>query len=197
VLVVLVIVSLLMVVLTQALWMGLNLLQRARVDMSAQATEMMRLGWYRDVVAGLQADRVDGAHRFSGEARGFTGLSAGAPTQNLGGTLPVSVSLEFDAASDRTRLQIRIEPATTPLTLLSWPGRAGEFVFIDHGGGEFDRWPPPLAIGSVNTEQLPRVIALKARLEQAGPLLVYTAILGDLRPPPSVEQTLEAFGARP
>ena len=56
-----------------------------------------------------------------------------------------------------------------------------------------DQWPPPLA----NAEQLPRVVMLKARLEQSGPLLVYTAILGDRRTPIALEQTLGGIGAKP
>jgi general secretion pathway protein J len=193
VLVVLVIVSLLMTVLTQALWMGLDMLRRARTDMSAQASELVRLSWYRDTVAGLQPEELNGPHPFSGTARRFSGLTSGAPVGNLGAMLPVTVELNFDARAERTLLQMKTAASDKELTLLSWPGRVGEFVYVDGAGREYDQWPPQQA----GEEQLPRVVMLKARPEQAGPLLVYTAILGDRRTPVALEQTLGGIGAKP
>jgi general secretion pathway protein J len=191
--VVLVIVSLLMTVLTQALWMGLDLLRRARGDMTAQAVETMRLGWYREAVAGLLPERPGGPHRFAGEGRRFAGLSAGAPVEHLGATLPLRVELEYEAAADRTRLLGFVAGTEAPMTLLSWPGRAGEFAYLDEAGESHQSWPPPFG----EPLQLPRAIVLKAGLEHSGPLLVYTAIEGDRRTPVGLDQVMGGGLAAP
>lgn len=193
VLVVLVIVSLLMTVLTQALWMGLDLLWRARGDMTAQAVETMRLGWYREAVAGLLPERPGGPHKFVGEARRFRGLSAGAPVEHLGAALPVRLELEYESAADRTRLLAFLAGTEVPMTLLSWPGRSGEFVYLDEVGEPHPTWPPSLG----DHLQLPRAIVMKARLEHNGPLLVYAAIEGDRRTPVTLDQAMGGGLAAP
>jgi general secretion pathway protein J len=190
VLVVLVIVSLLMTILTQALWMGLDMLRRSRADMTAQAVEAMRLQWYREAVAGLQPERTGGAHVFRGSERRFSGLTTGAPTENLGATLPVTFELEFDAAADKTRLKVGVGTSAQATTLLAWPGRVGEFVYLDETGLSHESWPPA---GAAQL-QLPRVIVLKARPVHAGPVLVYTAIAGDRRTPRRIDQVMGGDG---
>lgn len=186
----LVIVSLLMTVLTQALWLGLDALRRSRVDLSAQAVETMRLAWYREATAGLQPEYLDGPHPFRGESRRFSGLSTGAPVAHLGATQAVDVELGYDAAADRTSLTLRTATAGSPTTLLSWPGRDGEFQYVDDDGRSYERWPPPMA----NVPQLPRVIVLLARPARSGPLAVYTAIAGDRRTPLTIEDVMRGVG---
>lgn len=190
VIVVLVIASLLVTILTQALWMGLDMLRRSRADMTAQAVEAMRIQWYREAVAGLQPERPDGVHIFAGGVRRFSGLTTGAPTENLGATLPVTFELDYDAAANETRLKVVVAGSAKSTTLLAWPGRTGEFAYLDEAGQSHESWPP--AGGAQH--QLPRVIVLKARPVHAGPLLVYTAIAGDRRTPIRLDQVIGGGG---
>lgn len=184
--VVLVIVSLLMTILTQALWMGLDMLRRAGAGMSGQAIESMRLNWYREAVAGLQAERPDGPFPFSGSARQFTGLTTGAPTENLGAALPATFELTYDALADETRLSVSVGGAAAT-TLLAWPGRVGEFEYLAEDGTGHPAWPRP---GGDPQYQLPRGIVMKARPAHAGPMLVYTVIAGDRRTPVRADQAM-------
>jgi hypothetical protein len=154
--------------------------------MTAQAVEAMRLDWYREAVAGLQPESANGAHPFAGTARTFSGLTTGAPTENLGSTLPVVFELDYDAAADETRLAVSVAAAATPTSLLAWPGRVGEFAYLDEEGRAHDAWPPPEG----QSLQLPRAVLLKARPAHAGPLLVYTAIAGERRTPSARDQLM-------
>ena len=193
VIVVLVIVSLLMTLLTQALWLGTDMLRRSSVEASAQADESMRLAWYRDLVGGLQPDRNKGPLSFAGQARQFAGLSAGAPLLEIGAALPVRVELSFDARANRTRLILLTPTAERPVELLSWPGEQGEFVYLDEGGRSHPSWPPARLDQQF---QLPRAIVLRAGLAQSGQSLVYAVVSGERNPPDTIVGGLGAGSAR-
>lgn len=190
--VVLVIVSLLMTILTQTLWMGLDMLRRAGADLSAQAVESMRLNWYREAVAGLQPERSDGPHPFAGAPRRFSGLTTGAPTETLGAALPVVFELSFEAPANETRLTVQVGAAPAPTRLMSWPGRVGEFEYLAEDGARHPSWPPA---GGDAQYQLPRAIVMRARPLHAGPMLVYTAVAGDRRTPVRFDQVMGASHA--
>jgi hypothetical protein len=179
-----------MTVLTQALWMGLDMLRRSRAEMTGHAVEAMRIQWYREAVAGLQPERAEGAHIFTGSARRFSGLTTGAPTENLGATLPVTFELDYDAAANETRLRVGVAGSVGTKTLLAWPGRTGEFAYLDEAGQSHESWPP----AGGTQHQLPRVIVLRARPVHAGPLLVYTVIAGDRRTPVRLDQVIGGGG---
>ncbi len=193
VIVVLVIVSLLMTLLTQALWLGTDMLRRSSVEASAQADESMRLAWYRDLVGGLQPDRNKGPLSFAGQARQFAGLSAGAPLLEIGAALPVRVELSFDARANRTRLILLTPTAERPVELLSWPGEQGEFVYLDEGGRSHPSWPPARLDQPF---QLPRAIVLRAGLAQSGQSLVYAVVSGERNPPDTIVGGLGVGSAR-
>jgi general secretion pathway protein J len=193
VIVVLVIVSLLMTLLTQALWIGTDMLRRSSVEAAAQADESMRLAWYRDLVGGLQPDRDKGPQSFAGQPRRFSGLSAGAPLLDTGAALPVKVELVFDARANRTRLTLTTPAAEQPLDILSWPGEQGVFVYLDEGGRSHPSWPPARL---EQPFQLPRAIVLRADLAQSGQALVYAVVSAERNPPDTIVGGLGGRSAR-
>ena len=132
---------------------------RVRLAAFLEGTDVPTLiaGWFRDSVEGLLPDAKGGADQFTGDARGFSGLSV-APIDGMAG-VPIRIGweLDFDAYAGRTYLRYRTADAG-PLTVASWPGDLGSLSYCSPDLVCGDRWPPPEA----EATELPALIRLDA-----------------------------------
>lgn len=198
-LVVLVLTSLAAGLLMQASAHVLGLQQRLNGQLDRLRGPALSADWLRQVVQGLQPDYHDGAHRFTGTARGFAGLTTNALSGAYGGLEPFAVVLQHDAATDTTTLRYapgagasavatRLADALPPeaaVTLMRWPGNAQRLRYWDDKGAPHEDWPPPLG----QWRPLPSAITLEGDgngdSDGAGaPWLVVATQQGPLWPQP-------------
>ncbi len=192
-LVVLVLTSLAAGLLMEASTHVLGLQQRLNGQLERLRGPALSADWLRQVVQGLQPDYHDGAHRFTGTARGFAGLTTNALSGAYGGLEPFAVVLRHDAATDTTTL--RYAPGAGPgavaarladalpqegaVTLMRWPGNAQRLRYWDERGAAHEDWPPPLG----QWRPLPSAITLEGDADGAGaPWLVVATHQGPLWP---------------
>lgn len=161
-----------------ALWQALA--QVARIEraldagsVSAQAAAM-RVRWARQVVESLVPLSPADAGSFRGDGRSFTGVSSDVPGWPDSAPSAFSLSLERNEASDSTELVLWIGPegtgvARTRVSLLEWTGRAGFVQYLRDDGTWADRWPEPRPGSSAS--QLPAAIAISTGSSQ-WPLVV-------------------------
>ena len=156
-LVVLVLTSLAAGLLMEASTHVLGLQQRLNGQLERLRGPALSADWLRQVVQGLQPDYHDGAHRFTGTARGFAGLTTNALSGAYGGLEPFAVVLQHDAATDTSTLRYapganagavaeRMADALAPegsVVLLRWPGNAQRLRYWDDKGEPHEAWPPP------------------------------------------------------
>ncbi|MBT9500741.1 MAG: prepilin-type N-terminal cleavage/methylation domain-containing protein [Burkholderiaceae bacterium] len=153
-LVTLVLVSLVSLLLSQAMW------QISRVEhlMSGGQVRSMASSlhgeWTRNALEGLLPGQANTPERFKGDALMLTGLSSAVPRFPEAGVGGLSLSLQFDPARGLTELVLDPLVAgssfgaagvATPVVLLNWPGQAGRWRYQDAAGDWHDSWPPPLA----------------------------------------------------
>lgn len=175
-LVVLIITSLAAGLLMEASTHVLGLQQRLNAQLERLRGPALSADWLRQVVQGLQPDYDDGAHRFTGTARGFAGLTTNALSGAYGGLEPFAVVLQHDAATDTTTLRYApgagagavagrmadalpedVNGAGRAVVLLRWPGNAQRLRYWDDKGAPHEDWPPPLG----QWPPLPRAITLE------------------------------------
>lgn len=211
-LVVLIITSLAAALLMQASTHVLGLQQRLNAQLERLRGPALSADWLRQVVQGLQPDYHDGVARFSGTARGFSGLTTNPLSGAYGGLEPFAVVLQHDAATDTTTL--RYAPGAGPgavaarmadalpeggptVALLRWPGNAQRLRYWDERGGPHEDWPPPLG----QWRPLPSAITLEGDADGAGaPWLVVATHQGPLWPqlrPRDVIGSMAGQGAAP
>ena len=195
-LVVLILTSLAAGLLMEASTHVLGLQQRLNAQLERLRGPALSADWLRQVVQGLQPDYHDGAHRFTGTARGFAGLTTNALSGAYGGLEPFAVRLDYDGATDTSTL--RYAPGAGPGTvagrmadalpdeaaavvLLRWPGNAQRLRYWDERGAAHEDWPPPLG----QWRPLPSAITLEGDADSAGaPWLVVATQQGPLWPQP-------------
>jgi len=173
VLVVLVISGMVSGILFQAYDLTLRLNRQFGVEYVASQQGVMLADWFRQGLEGLQPDYPEGAHKFKGEPKKFSGLSTSTLTAEFGVPAPITWELTYDAAGGETSLRGAIEGAP----LFSWPGTMGRFVYLDTKGEAHDTWPPPLGLWP----QLPAAIRLEAGRNGA-PYVIVATPMGPSRP---------------
>lgn len=177
-LVVLVITSLVTSVLMGGLQHVLWLQERFGAEAFDAQQGAMQSAWFRQTLNAMMPDRDKGPHAFRGESRECEGLTI-APLDLPEGTLaPFAWRLKFDATSART--QLLYGTADDAPEILSWPGNAGAFEYVDANGEAHEAWPPFLG----RWPQLPSEIRLHRGADT--PLLIAVP-KGPLTPPPRLQ----------
>lgn len=110
--------------------------------------------WLRHTISGVQAEGPGKSGRFQGGARRLSATSAIRPSLPEGGGVFV-IELKFNSQTGRSEV-LYSDERTSPVSLMSWVGDGGKFVFLDVAGKEFDTWPP--AFGT--PVALPRAVVL-------------------------------------
>ncbi len=141
----------------------------------------MATDWYRETVEGLQPDFTGEPDVFSGAARQFSGLTTDPLSDQYGAPLAFTISLDYDADRDETRLVYGT--GTHATTLMTWPGTAGKFQYEDTQGAVHDAWPPPLG---GPWPQLPTAILLH-RVDHGGREILVATPMGPTTPLPRVQ----------
>ncbi len=182
VLVVLVLLSMMMTLLMQ----GLTYVGGMRLRFLAQVERQQQGGlpssWFRRVSSAMTPDHKRGQHLFSGDTRGFKGLTL-APL--LGATgIPVPVYLFLEQQGENLRLMYQ-EYEDTPLELATWSASAGELRYLDDEGVWQGQWP---LAEQGRQAQLPR--AIMAQIRQAVGVQVWYGSIAGRRHPPTVLRDL-------
>ena len=139
-LVALVIASLVTVLLMQGLSHALMLRERVLEITQFQREDALRRGWFQDVVQALVADleRVE-AHRFSGSASGFNGLTLAALQEAPG--VPAVAEFRIEREGEVVRLLYR-EQQGPEQRVWAWRSEQAGFSYYAPETGWTSRWPP-------------------------------------------------------
>ncbi len=152
-----------------------RMLEQGQMQSLAQA---VRVEWVRSALASLLPGSPKTLDRFQGSATALRGLSAEAPVWPAPGLAMMQLRFQYDPAANTTALQILGEAAPAGsasepyTTLLSWPGRKGNFSYLDERNQWQDAWPPP-TLGKP-AAALPRAVALETGLPSLRLLLATT-----------------------
>lgn len=174
----LVIVSLVVTILAQA--MG----QLARIERLLEGGQLrsavvaLRAEWVRTALNGLLPGSIE-AERLRGSERELQGMSSEVPQWPSSGPARLHLRLRTDPRGESTSLELLPDPVAgseaAAVLLLQWPGREGRFVYLDAQGNWGDRWPPASSTApdpsAVASRTLPRAVALDAGPEGPGYLL--------------------------
>lgn len=125
------------------------LFQIARIELRMQNTQLptqleaLRRVWVQQSLESLMPGVAGTAERFNGGRRELIGLSSQAPVvEGGGGPQLMRLSLKFDANQGLTHLLLRPAASGTEVVLLSWPGDAGGWAYVDAQGQSHGQWPP-------------------------------------------------------
>lgn len=166
---------------TGILFQALNQVFRMQSHFGDEATLMrqnaMLADWFRQLIEGVQPDYEDGKNKFQATERRIKAQSTNPLNPGQGALAPFILELRFDSQSGETQLRYG-EDANAPV-IMSWPGDAGRFVFLDVGKAEYERWPPPMVKKPV---QIPAAIRLEGRRE-GKPWILWATPLGPEQPP--------------
>lgn len=166
-LVTLVVVSLVAGLLGQALFQLSRIERLLEGGQLSSMADTVRADWVRSAIESLLPGEQGSSERLVGSERELEGLSADVPMLPAPGLAKLHLRLEFDAATGNTQLQLLDtfavpgQVTSTPVVLLSWPGREGRFRYLDDTGQWHEDWPLPLASSSL---ALPRAIVLETGL---------------------------------
>lgn len=176
-LVTLVMVSLIGLILSQAMFQIGKVEQLLEEEHLRSMDVSLRAIWVHDALTALLPGQVATHERFGGGASSLHGVSTAVPQFPNAGVGFVSFSLKFNAELGRTELLLVDEEAAegrttlkegrTPTVLLSWPGPQGRFQYQDVAGRWHDRWPPPLS----SSPALPAMIILETGMPELPQLL--------------------------
>lgn len=184
----LVVVSMIVVVLMQALQQALGLRTRLLRHEREVRTAVLQEQWFRDSVASAVADLPDALGVMDGSADSVSLVTA-APLSGPGvakvhwSLRPVrgGVSLEYD------------EAGAAPITVLPGPLRVAAFDYLDADGEWLREWKVPevaAAAASANEmvpmevpDQMPRMVRLQATTDAGDTLLWLVPIKAKPRPP--------------
>lgn len=161
-LVVLLITSMVVGLLFQAMSQLLVVQRRAGEIIAKSQQGVMIEDWFRLSLQGLQPDYDSGNHKFVGLQRQMKGLTTNPLTADYGTIVPFSWAIAYDAERQYSSLKYNDGRVETPV--LTWPGDSGRFVYVDSRGEAHDTWPPPLG---KKWTQLPAVIRFETK-EVAG-----------------------------
>lgn len=140
-LVVLVITGLVSVVLVQGF--GLLLGTRTSVQDKIVAVDetVIEQSLFLEPLRGIVPDYNERPHIFVGEAQRLHGLTA-RPLQARAGTpVPFTLTIGYDASSDRTSLTYQEDNAAA-LVVGAWEGKTGAFSYRNMQGDWLEAWPP-------------------------------------------------------
>ena len=195
----LVIVSMIVVVLMQALRHSLSLRQRLLHHEQVARMDALQEQWFRDTVTGAIADLPDAIGAMRGDAAGFELVTA-AP---LSGAGLARVSWRLRGGADGASLVYQ-DPRWEELEVLRGPLYDARFEYLDAAGAWQAAWEQPSPPGaeafdlaardapSVPPDALPRMLRLHARTA-AGELAWLVAIPAHGQPPPMLR--LEELGS--
>lgn len=156
-LVVLVLATMITAVLLQGLQQVLQLQSHFGRELFNTQQGQMYTEWFRQSVNGLMPDYDDGAHKFKGAEREFSGMTIAPLTTAHEALLPFTWRLRFDSKSGLTQLQYGANDGAP--AVLTWPGNSGRFVYVDANDNPHREWPPFLG----KWPQLPKVIYLETQ----------------------------------
>lgn len=175
-LVTLVIVSLVVTILSQAMS------QLARIERLLEGGQLrstvvaLRAEWVRAALAGLMPSPTD-AERLRGSERELRGLSSEVPQWPLSGPARLHLRLRTEERGVSTTLELLPEgdAGKAPVQLMQWSGREGRFRYLD-AQGQWGGQRPPLSSTTPGTVPaaalaLPRAVALETGADGPGYLL--------------------------
>lgn len=175
-LVTLVIITMIMAVLTQALVYVLGIHSRLLDHESRGRTALLHEQWFRESVSAALADRESGIGPFRGDGKGFSLLSAGALQSAAGARVAWRL-----VESEGGRTLEYVEEGNVTAMMVEGLEDA-HFTYCDHKGRWHDRWPASEAPG----EFLPRLVALHG--EESGKSWTWwVAITASPELPPPLE----------
>lgn len=174
----LVIVSLLVATLMQALSHALGLRTRLLRLQGDARTDYLQETWFRETVAAAQADLDDAMGNLEGTA---DSLAYATPMPLVANGMS-RVRWWLDAGPDGASLHYS-DPATTDLVLVRGPLRDAAFAYLDHDGQWHDTWNPD----PKDPRRMPRLVRFEAattkgRLTWMVPLLSDPIPLDLMRP---------------
>lgn len=159
-LVVLVITSLIVMILLQALQQVMSLHTRFGSEIDRNRGQAISQEWLSQLLEGLQPEQDGGKYVFKGSASELSGLSTSVPTDQYGGLTHFSLKLNYDSRQNETVLEYRDDlHSEQPLRLADWDGDSGRFVYQDSKQAAYSNWPPELD----HSRQIPALIKLEAR----------------------------------
>lgn len=184
----LVVVSMIVVVLMQALQQALGLRTRLLRHEREVRSEVLQEQWFRDSIAAAMADLPDGLGVMEGGADAVSLVSA-AP---LSGPGLVKVRWSLRPVAGGVALEYA-EAAATPMTVLPGPLVAASFDYLDAEGQWLKEWKvpeasPPAAganemVPAEVPDQMPRMVRLRATTATGEALLWLVPLAAEPRPP--------------
>jgi len=162
---------------------GQALFQLSRVERLLEGgqlnsmTDAVRAQWVRSAIESLLPGEPGSADRLRGSERELQGLSADVPMLPAPGLATLHLRLVYLEARGITQLQQFASQAAVgsadaePVVLLSWPGRAGRFRYLDGAGEWRESWPVDLGPAA---PALPRAVALETGPDGSGLLIAAT-----------------------
>ncbi len=179
------VVLMLLVLVSGALFEGLSFTLRIRQGILAQIdrqrNDVLQAFWVRSVISGTQPLSPPRTAKFTGHSSAISGTTTGT----LGGPpgAPGVYSLELQEKNNILTLEYA-DQYGTQFTLGQWAGADGKFVFIDRFK-VFDQWPPKSL--TENYLQIPESIVL--HINQGGREQYWaTALAGRRKPKNTVLQ---------
>lgn len=168
----LVIVSMLVAILMQALSHSLNLRTRLLRLQGEARTDLLQEAWFRETVSAAQADLDDASGGMEGKP---DELAYATPMPLVAaGMSRVRWWLATDGAATSLHYS---DPGAPDLVLVSGPLRDASFAYLDHAGQWHDTWKP----GPEDPERLPRLVRFEATTAK-GKLYWLVPLLADPMP---------------
>ena len=168
----LVIVSLLVATLMQALSHSLNLRTRLLRLQGEARTDFLQEAWFRETVAAAQADLDDAMGGLEGAPDSFS-YATPMPLVARGMS---RVRWWLDAGTEGASLHYS-DPETPDLVLVRGPLREASFAYLDHDGQWHEHWKPE----PEDPERLPRLVRFEATTPK-GRLYWLVPLLSDPMP---------------
>lgn len=168
----LVVVSLLMAILMQALGNALNLRTRMLRLQGEARTDFLQEAWFRDAIGTAQADLDDGYGAMRGDRAALAHVSA-APLL-AEGMSPVRWWLEPVAGGMALHYS---DPAVPDMVVVPGPLQEARFAYLDRDGNWLEEWAP----AADARDRLPRLVRFEARTAR-GRLYWVVPMLGESLP---------------
>jgi prepilin-type N-terminal cleavage/methylation domain-containing protein len=175
-LVTLVIVSLVAAIVGQALAQLARIERMLESGSIASLSSAVRAEWVRGALASVVPGEIAGGDVFDGQERELIATSADFPRVPEPGLARMRLRMHYDETTSTTELQLddptipSEETASPGTVVMSWPGRAGRFQYLDAAGEWKSSWSVkpggtlpalPLAIAvETGLLELPLVVAV-------------------------------------
>ncbi len=177
-------------ILISATAQAMRLADIERTEAVASRDNAMRLGWFRDTISQsfIPPGRI--AAPFKGGERTMAGTTGQSLTGTFGG--PGNYAWELAFNQQRGETELRAAGNAGAAAILSWPGAAGRFRYLDESGEWRDQWPP-FGLNTVKTD-LPgyNLLPVAVMLDYGNDRRVVVArIQNRSLPPPSLKELLQ------